>query len=122
MEAFLPFGKPLLKRLEETANQHPYYKYNGFWSRQMESLSFCTVYMRWLGLIPVPGDSDGMVPGRLLTYEQVAKILQSMFMTINNLMEVPTDEDDNKFHLSIEEYLHSVISLINELVIISRVI
>ena|SRR2546423_13137141 len=29
---------------------------------------------------------------------------------------VPTDEDDMHFHLSIEEYLHSLISLINELV------
>ena len=32
------------------------------------------------------------------------------------IMIVPTDVDENKFHLSIEEYLHSLISLINELV------
>ena len=33
---------------------------------------------------------------------------------------VPTDEDDMHFHLSIEEYLHSLISLINELVSIQN--
>jgi hypothetical protein len=34
------------------------------------------------------------------------------------LTKVPTDEEDGKFHLSIEEYLQSLISLINELVTI----
>jgi hypothetical protein len=33
-----------------------------------------------------------------------------------HLTAVPTDEDDIKFHFSIEEYLQSLISLINELV------
>jgi hypothetical protein len=48
---------------------------------------------------------------KLLNVWQVPDLLDC------HLTEVPTDEDDMKFHLSIEEYLHSLISLINELVL-----
>ena len=46
----------------------------------------------------------------------MAKVIGSISTSMEILILVPTDEDDMKFHLSIEEYLHSLISLINELV------
>ena len=104
-----------LVQIKELADQHPYYKYNGMWTRQMENLSFCIVLMGWLGMC-VGNEKDPCEEGTLFTYEQVAKTLGRFKPDETWLIAVPTDEDDSKFHLSIEEYLHSLISLINELV------
>ena len=74
--------------------------------------------MRWLGLTDDNGEFRLSKPGVLLTYEQAAKILNGSCFQNFHLIKVAVDEDDNKFHLSIEEYLHSLISLINELVFV----
>ena len=75
----------------------------------------------WLGAFP---DKDGKgQAGRLLTIEEVGGILQGF--NFDEEFEVPAlifdtvpvnlkDRDD--FHLTIEEYLHSLINLIEELV------
>jgi Translin family len=67
----------LLKGLKELANQKPYYKYNGIWSRHMESVSFAVLFMGWIGLLS--GDSleiGSGTEGTLLTYEEVARHLE----------------------------------------------
>lgn len=56
-----------LARVKELADQHPYHKYNGMWTRQMENLSFCIVFTTWLGSF---GDSHE--EGKLLSYDAVA--------------------------------------------------
>ena len=60
-----------LGKIKELADQHPYHKYNGMWSRHMENASFLVVFLAWLGL---PGGTrTPLYPeGTLLTYEQVA--------------------------------------------------
>ena len=57
-----------VENIKELADEQPYYKYNGLWSRHMETLSFCVVFRMWLY-----GD-DG-VEGRLFTYQEVAEYL-----------------------------------------------
>jgi hypothetical protein len=101
----------------QLANQHPYYKYNGMWTRQMETYCFCTVFLGWLGLDVQDGKLVHGQEGKLFTYEEVAQRMGGKTLPFSiQLKPVPTDEDDSKFHLSIEEYLHSLITLINELV------
>jgi len=60
-----------LGKIKELADQHPYHKYNGMWSRHMENASFLIVFLAWLGL---PGGTRTPIypEGTLLTYEQVA--------------------------------------------------
>ena len=63
-------SKPIAK-IKGLADQHPYHKYNGMWSRHMEVVSFILVFMGWLGLSG--GAGVPLCPeGTLLTYEQVA--------------------------------------------------
>lgn len=62
-----------LRKIQEIANQRPYYKYNGIWSRHMETLSFCIIFMSWLGWDVSEGKVVFRDEGNLLTYEQVAK-------------------------------------------------
>jgi hypothetical protein len=57
-----------LVKIKELADQHPYYKFNGMWNRQMESLSFCIVFTGWLGSF-----RDNREEGKLLSYDEVAK-------------------------------------------------
>ena len=60
-----------IAKIKELANQQPYHKYNGMWSRHMESASFIVVFLSWLGLFSGPGATLSR-EGTLLTYEQVA--------------------------------------------------
>jgi hypothetical protein len=62
-----------LRKIQELANQRPYYKYNGIWSRHMETLSFCIIFMSWLGWDVSEGKVVFREEGNLLNYEQVAK-------------------------------------------------
>jgi Translin family len=68
------FGEDIsLRKIQELANQQPYYKYNGIWSRHMETLSFCIIFMSWLGWDVSEGKFVFREEGNLLTYEQVAR-------------------------------------------------
>ncbi|KAK0515932.1 hypothetical protein JMJ35_001966 [Cladonia borealis] len=91
-----------LAQLNQLASKHPYYKYNQMWSRRMESVSFHLVFYGFL-CSHVEG-FDGP-QGMLYTIEEVSDILAVPF----NL------KDQDAFHLTIEEYLLSLILLIDEL-------
>ncbi|MCJ1365531.1 hypothetical protein MMC16_004654 [Acarospora aff. strigata] len=90
-------------KLATVASRYPYYKYNGMWTRDIQTACLAIVFCGWLGGFAVEG-GDGK-PGRLLTIEEVGQILN-----------VPVNlKDQDAFHLTIEEYLQSLISLIEEL-------
>ncbi|MCJ1476966.1 hypothetical protein MMC13_005636 [Lambiella insularis] len=90
-------------KLVGVANKHPYYKYNGSWTKDVQNTCFEILLCGWLGGM-ANGTGQGRV-GRLLTIEEIGQVLS-----------VPVNlKDRDAFHLSIEEYLHSLISLIDEL-------
>ncbi|TKA58761.1 hypothetical protein B0A49_07305, partial [Cryomyces minteri] len=73
-----------ISRLSRTASNHPYYKYNATWTRQVQDACFTILLCGWLG-----GFASEAVPVNL--------------------------KDRDAFHLTIEEYLQSLISLVDEL-------
>ncbi|MCJ1462185.1 hypothetical protein MMC07_000785 [Pseudocyphellaria aurata] len=88
-----------ISKLGEVASKYPYYKYNGLWTRDIQNAIFAIVLCGWLGGFP----SEEAKTGTLLTIEEVGEILEV------NL------KDRDAFHLTIEEYLQALISLIEEL-------
>lgn len=69
----------LIVKIGEVANQQPYHKYNGMWSRHMETASFVIVFLAWLGL---PGAGvflrqEGILP----TYQQVADAMGGLSLS-----------------------------------------
>ncbi|KAF2169879.1 hypothetical protein M409DRAFT_20292 [Zasmidium cellare ATCC 36951] len=93
-----------VQQLSKVASQHPYYRFNYAWSRQMESVCFSILLCGWLGGF---GKNEA---GQLLTIEEVGQILQ-----------IPVNvKDRDTFHLTIEEYLLSLISLLDELSRLAR--
>ncbi|KAI9815223.1 MAG: hypothetical protein M1826_002083 [Phylliscum demangeonii] len=111
-----------VSKLATVASKYPYYRYNGMWSRDLQNTvrtlmhkcrpiargadgdkCFAIVLCGWLGGYPPTGDESR--PGRLLALEEVGGIL-----------DVPVNlKDRDAFHLTIEEYLQSLVSLIEEL-------
>lgn len=92
-----------VKELREVTSLVPYYKYNSMWTRDIQDTIFAIVLCGWLGGF-TPKETDKEL-GRLLTIEEVGDLLQ-----------VPVNlKDQDAFHISIEEYLHALISLIEEL-------
>ena len=64
--------------LLEVANQRPFYRYNGMWTRQMENASFANIFLWWLG-IRVEKSGIHLAPeGELLSYERVAANLNGI--------------------------------------------
>lgn len=87
-----------------------------FTSRQVEGLLF----WGWLGGYKYEGGD--IKSGRLLTIEELGEILKSMhrhsvesIQLIHHAVPVNLKERD-EFHLTLEEYLQSLISLVEELV------
>jgi len=92
-----------IERLAGVASAYPYYKYNGMWSRDVQNVVFAILLCGWLGGMALP--SKPSQQGKLLTIEEVGEILK-----------VPVNlKDRDAFHISIEEYLQSLITLIEEL-------
>jgi hypothetical protein len=82
----------------------------------MEALSYNAVLHYW-ALTFFESEQHGSPQPQLLSYEKVAQILSGNFTFKSISRVVPTeDEDDSMLHLSLEEYLHSLITLSNELV------
>ncbi|GME43972.1 Recombination hotspot-binding protein [Neofusicoccum parvum] len=107
-EAAIRYEIDAVQKLAEAASKHPYYKFNGIWSRQVQDTVFTILYCGYLGGFTSEG-SDAKV-GRLLTIEEVGGI-----------MNVPVNlKDRDAFHLTIEEYLQALISLIEELARLAR--
>ncbi|KAH8124127.1 uncharacterized protein TrAFT101_006189 [Trichoderma asperellum] len=102
----------IISELEKVASQHPYYKYNHKWSRSIQNAIGTTIYCAWLGGFPAESsssspESTSKAPeiGRLLTLEEVGAIFS-----------VPTNlKDRDAFHLTIEEYLLSLVDLTQDL-------
>lgn len=89
-------------KLNEVASKHPYYKYNSMWSREMQNASFAIVFWGWLRSYTSEYNGE---QGELFAIEEVGKLLY-----------VPVSlKTQDVFHMAIEEYLHSLISLIEEL-------
>ncbi|KAG9235470.1 putative Translin-1 [Amylocarpus encephaloides] len=94
-------------KLSEIASKGPYYKYNGLWTRDVQNVIFAILLCGWLGGLAMEGEGEGKAAeaGKLLTIEEVGQILN-----------VPVNlKDRDAFHITIEEYLQSLITLIEEL-------
>ena len=94
-----------LSNLQTASKKYPYYRYCGLWFKSVEQSAYIVIYSAWLG-----GNVDAVdgKEGRLLRIEEVGSILG-----------IPVNKD-NEFHLSVEEYLNSLITLINELARLAR--
>ena len=82
---------------------------------------FAVLFCGWLGGLPNEGEQRQV--GRLLTIDEVGHILRGNLHVLeihifaDILVIVPVNlKDEDAFHLTIEEYLQSLISLIDELV------
>lgn len=110
--------------LSRIASQYPYYKYNYAWTREMQGtvrlpLSILSNHQSTTNtsqkvysilLTGYLGGLPNTTPGQLLTLEEVGALLQ-----------IPTNlKDRDAFHLTIEEYLHAMISLLDELTRLAR--
>lgn len=95
--------KEKVAQLSSIASKMPYYKYNGLFSTQLQNASYATVMAHWLGLNLV--GSGTVQPGTLLSLEEVGSVLGTKVNV----------GDEDVFHFTTEEYLHSLITLINEI-------
>ncbi|EGP91235.1 unnamed protein product [Zymoseptoria tritici ST99CH_3D7] len=103
-EANIALETETIQMLSKVASGHPYYRFNYSWSRQMESSCFSILLCGWLG-----GFGKGQT-GSLLTIEEVGAV-----------MKVPVNlKDRDAFHLTIEEYLLSLITLLEDLSRLAR--
>ncbi|KAL1964145.1 hypothetical protein VTN77DRAFT_7233 [Rasamsonia byssochlamydoides] len=90
-----------VSRLAFVASHHPFYKYNGVWSRELQNLVFSIELCAWLGGLSEYKQANSS----FLTIEEVGKFL-----------DVPVNlKGEDAFHLTIEEYLLALISLVEEL-------
>ncbi|KAL1646130.1 Translin-1 [Diplodia intermedia] len=114
------------QKLAEAASKHPYYKFNGIWSRQVQDTIFTILYGGYLGGFVSEGSDTK--PGRLLTIEEVGGIMNGVLLHMNATKVLSTDlsvvpvnlKDKDAFHITIEEYLQALISLIEELARLAR--
>ncbi|KAL7276140.1 Translin-1 [Rhizina undulata] len=92
-------AKEELKGLAKAAEGNPYYKYNQIWTRDLQNLTFLVLFKGWLGRTYAGGGENG-----LLTIQEVGEVL-----------EIPVNlKTEDRFHLTVEEYLHAVITLVEE--------
>ncbi|PTB68533.1 Translin [Trichoderma citrinoviride] len=113
----------IISELDKVASQHPYYKYNYKWTRSVQHAIGTAIYCAWLGGFPPKAPEPEEAPsseaapssasssskeaeiGRLLTLEEVGAIFS-----------VPTNlKSRDAFHLTIEEYLLSLVDLTSDL-------
>ncbi|KAK6513314.1 hypothetical protein TWF281_004951 [Arthrobotrys megalospora] len=93
----------ILKELEGVASKYPYYKYNGLWTREIQAASYGIVLAGWLGAFTP--ENEERKEGNLMTIKEVGEKLG-----------IPVNvKESDVFHLTLEEYLHSLISMIEEL-------
>ncbi|KAK6329685.1 hypothetical protein TWF696_003555 [Orbilia brochopaga] len=95
--------REILKELGTVASKYPYYKYNGLWSKEIQNASYGIVLAGWLGAF-TPAD-EKPAEGRLMT---IAEVGEQLGVRVNV-------KDIDVFHLTLEEYLHSLVTLIEEL-------
>ncbi|KAK2625651.1 hypothetical protein QTJ16_004963 [Diplocarpon rosae] len=91
-----------ISKLATVTSNSPYYKYNGLWTRDVQNVVFSILLCGWLGGLSMKGTAE---QGKLLTIEEIGEILN-----------VPVNlKDRDAFHITIEEYLQSLVTLIDEL-------
>ncbi|KAJ5601703.1 hypothetical protein N7510_011237 [Penicillium lagena] len=91
--------KQEVARLNAVANKHPFYKYNGVWSRELQNLVTSIELCSWLGGL------QEYKAGSFMTIEEVGKFL-----------DIPVNlKEQDAFHLTIEEYLLALIAMVEEL-------
>ncbi|KAJ5728426.1 Translin C-terminal [Penicillium malachiteum] len=89
-------------RLKAVADKHPFYKYNGVWTRELQNLVSAIELCAWLGGLQEYKSPESK---SFMTIEDVGKFL-----------EVPVNlKEKDAFHLTIEEYLLALISMVEEL-------
>ncbi|CAG8888149.1 unnamed protein product [Penicillium egyptiacum] len=99
--------KEEVTRLKAVADQHPFYKYNGLWSRELQNLVASIELCAWLGGLQ---EHKGPSSTSFMTIEDVGKFL-----------DIPVNlKEQDAFHLTIEEYLLAVIAMVEELVRFSK--
>ncbi|KAF1989968.1 Translin [Aulographum hederae CBS 113979] len=97
-----------IEKLSKAASEHPYYKWQFKWTHQVQDTIFTILFCGWLG--GYTGEGEEAKPGKLLTIEEVGKI-----------MKVPVNlKDRDAFHITIQEYLLSLVSLLDELARLAR--
>ncbi|KAL2813136.1 Translin [Aspergillus granulosus] len=94
--------KEEISRLKSVADKHPFYKYNGLWSRELQNLVSSIELCAWLGGLQEYKSSSS---ASFLTMEEVGKFL-----------DIPVNlKEEDAFHLTLEEYLLALISMVEEL-------
>ncbi|KAF2721926.1 Translin [Polychaeton citri CBS 116435] len=93
-----------IQQLSATASKYAYYRYNYSWTHQMQGTTNSILLCGYLGGF---GKSEA---GQLLTIEEVGQV-----------MNVPVNlKNIDAFHLTIEEYLLALISMVDELSRLAR--
>ncbi|CAK37773.1 recombination hotspot-binding protein [Aspergillus niger] len=99
-----------VSRLKTVADKHPFYKYNGVWTRELQNL---------VRAPSVTGVSSIELCAWLGGLEEYKTNSSSSFLTIEevgNFLGVPVNlKEQDAFHLTIEEYLLALISMVEEL-------
>ncbi|KKK14551.1 hypothetical protein P175DRAFT_0435899 [Aspergillus ochraceoroseus IBT 24754] len=91
-----------VSRLKAVADKHPFYKYNGLWTRELQNLVSSIELCAWLGGLQEYKCSSS---ASFLTIEEVGKFL-----------DIPVNlKGEDAFHLTIEEYLLALIAMVEEL-------
>ncbi|KAJ9214391.1 hypothetical protein DTO166G4_4015 [Paecilomyces variotii] len=94
--------KEEVTKLKAIASQHPFYKYNGVWSRELQNLVYSIELCAWLGGL---SEYKSSTSASFMTIEEVGKFL-----------DIPVNlKERDEFHLTIEEYLLALISMVEEL-------
>ncbi|GBF67072.1 translin [Trichophyton mentagrophytes] len=109
-----------IAKLMTVASKHPFYKYNQLWSKELQNLVLTSVSFM---VHYTPADT----PEQVFSIEFCSWLGgmkgvvsdNTTFMTIEDVgkfLAVPVNlKDQDAFHLTIEEYLHALISLVEEL-------
>ncbi|PYH45507.1 translin [Aspergillus saccharolyticus JOP 1030-1] len=91
-----------VSRLKSVADKHPFYKYNGVWTRELQNLVSSIELCAWLGGLQ---EYKSAPSASFLTIEEVGRFLG-----------VPVNlKEEDAFHLTIEEYLLALIAMVEEL-------
>ncbi|KAE8159606.1 Translin [Aspergillus tamarii] len=94
--------KEQVTRLKALADKHPFYKYNGVWTRELQNLVSSIELCAYLGGLEEYKSNSA---ASFLTIEEVGKFL-----------DIPVNlKEQDAFHLTIEEYLLALISMVEEL-------
>ncbi|KAL9103537.1 MAG: hypothetical protein Q9163_001415 [Psora crenata] len=99
----------LISDLKNVVKGHPYYKYNLMWSKEMQNT--VSEYDQITKLAANVSQCLAVTFGHWLAAGELLTIEGTGY-----LLDVPVNlKDEDTFHLTIEEYLHGLISLTEEL-------